>query len=1023
MKKFFLLLLILVTSPPIIGQELDFNFTRYNTSQGLSSNDVSSIVQDARGFLWIGGIAGLQRFDGTRFVSFSDRLGSQNQILLNPIEKLVVDSRDRLWLLLSNGKVARIDADRRTCIEIKISPDPDNHFHPGERDLFSDSWDNIFILDIYKELLIYDEDLSEFRSFKFTITDDRPLRITGIASQPGTGDYWIAFENEGLFSFQTDSGKWSTKESAVSPWMIPGFPRSSFVYGLFVDSRNRLWAQEWLEQGPVLWCFDLPGQEVILSEYPLMQIINSYFVTGPIFESSDGHVWIGGANIFVRYNEEKKTFQSVLNEYRNDRSIYYKVITCIYGDSEDNIWIGTNNNGIYRFNPFAEYFTNVVHINRRTGSRGVGSPMSFMDMPDSTTLVATWGDGLYRYDRHWQEVPLRIENISDQNETTIWCMMKSPSDSLIWMCQQPAAIWSYDPRRKRAKKYETPILKSRSIRQMAEDRQENFWLGIHGTGLYHWKRHYQNLLETDLQRYPFISDCIVNKVLVDREGLIWVATDHLGLYVLKDFDQAPVMHFGAGEKEAIYILPENGVSAVLDYNDSIMIFATSRTIHLFNRKENSIKELGRNGMIKGFIAGLIKDREGFLWVTSSNGLYRINVQTRVFLQFDTSDGIEDTNFTLSSVYEREDGSLVLGGSEEFVVFDPAKIEFTSDIEPQITISDLRINSQAFPVDSILANNHVQLRYNQNALEIDYTTLTFSYPYLIRYKMEGLDQDWRTSNGNSAIYSYLPPGDYNFTMMAEDPDGIVTKNRSIAISIRKPVWKTWWFYCSLGLLGFTILYFFDRERIRRKEQLIIVRNEIAQNLHGEINSALSSINILSEVARIKVAKDPTKAREYLDQIRNKSQTMLTAMDDILWSIDPKNDSMVRVINRLEMFVAKVNSQNRIKIDFLIDPAVNDLKIEMKMRQVLVRLFKGTITNLAKIGANQLHLHLRHHNNYLEFLIEFEASQIDLQLFNNMLQRQDLKNILEENRLNLSHKILRSKGYIQLNIPFTTTVAAV
>lgn len=1013
MYKVVFSILAILFGGTVGSQDLDFTFSKYTTSQGLSSNHVSAIAQDQQGFIWIGHSAGLQRFDGIRFVSLSARTILNNQLLIHPISQLLVDKQNRLWILFSNGNVARLDSERRICEEIRISPDPENKFRATGRFLLHDEMDHIFLLDVRKELLIFQEDSNQFSGFKFKGDDGGLLKVTGLAHQPGTNNYWVSFENQGLFVFQNRNGTWSNTLVKKS---FPGFPRGPVPYNFLIDRKNRLWIQEWLDLGPTVWCFDLSSDTVVLPGYPLMDLVNAYFETGPFFESKEGEIWVAGSNIFARFNEEKKIFQPVRNGYFNERSISFKVINGLYADVEKNIWVGTNDNGVYRFNPSREHFTNVPHLNRRTGKPGVGSPTSFFSLPDQTTLVSTWGDGLYRYDAQWNEIPLGIKNIDDKNEVTIWCLMQSKVDSQIWMSQQPAGLWSYNYNQGKAIFHPTPALENRSIRQIAEDQLGDFWLGMHGTGLYHWKREQGQFDPKNLKPYEFIGRCIINKITVDHQGLIWVATDVEGLYVIESFAKAPVMHFSDQAEKEMFKLPEKGTASALDYNDSLMILATSSSIHIYNRKSNLVNLLGRPGIINGYIAGLIRDRKGFLWITTTSGLYRVHLKNRIFLRFDRQDGIDDEIFTLSSHYEMPDQRLAFGGSEQFIVFDPAAITFTSEVEPEIVISDFRINSQPLPVDSLLRDDRIEVRYNQNALEIDYTTLTYSLPYLIRYKMNGLDNDWRTSPGNSAIYSYLPPGDYKFELTAEDPNGTVTRNRSIAISVRKPLWKTWWFYCSLGLIGFTILYFFDRERMRRKEQLISVRGEIARNLHGEINTALSSINILSEVARIKVAKDPTKAREYLDQITNKSQSMISAMDDILWTLAPENDSVEKVVSRLENYVARMSSQEKVRIDLLVDPGIHHLKLDMQTRQVLIRIFKGSITNLTKVGADELHLHLGSQNHHLEFHIEFDAEKMDVQLFNNILQREELKNMLRENKLHLNYKIARSKGFLQLDIPY-------
>ena len=97
----------------------------------------------------------------------------------------------------------------------------------------------------------------------------------------------------------------------------------------------------------------------------------------------------------------------------------------------------------------------------------------------------------------------------------------------------------------------------------------------------------------------------------------------------------------------------------------------------------------------------------------------------------------------------------------------------------------------------------------------------------------------------------------------------------------------------------------------------MRSDIAGNLHEEVNTALNKINILSEMARLKSDKDPVKSTEYLEQIHTKSHDMIIAMDDMLWSIDPLNDSMEKTIERIREFIDALKRRHAANIELLVD----------------------------------------------------------------------------------------------------------
>jgi signal transduction histidine kinase len=131
------------------------------------------------------------------------------------------------------------------------------------------------------------------------------------------------------------------------------------------------------------------------------------------------------------------------------------------------------------------------------------------------------------------------------------------------------------------------------------------------------------------------------------------------------------------------------------------------------------------------------------------------------------------------------------------------------------------------------------------------------------------------------------------------DGKITENNTrLIIKINPPFWKSWWFYGALILLAGGLLFWFDRERMKRKEAMQQMRTDIAGNLHEQVNTALNNINVLSEMARMKADSEPEKSKEFIEQIHSKSHNMIIAMDDMLWSISPENDSMQKTVDRMQ-----------------------------------------------------------------------------------------------------------------------------
>src|SRR5690606_21310310 len=194
--------------------------------------------------------------------------------------------------------------------------------------------------------------------------------------------------------------------------------------------------------------------------------------------------------------------------------------------------------------------------------------------------------------------------------------------------------------------------------------------------------------------------------------------------------------------------------------------------------------------------------------------------------------------------------------------------------------------------------------------------------------------------------------YTFMVQSQDAEGNTGLNTTtLEIVINPPFWRTWWFFCLLALTMAAIFYWFDRERMNRLKALQKVRTEIAVNLHEEVNSTLSNINLLSEMARIKADKDIERSKEFIDQISRKSHYMITAMDDILWSIDPANDTMQKSLLRMMEFTDSLKNRHGSNIELAIDKKVRSLKLDMKTRHEAFLIFKSALIMMVQYAGGK------------------------------------------------------------------------
>ncbi|MBL0359330.1 MAG: hypothetical protein IPP72_21810 [Chitinophagaceae bacterium] len=992
----------------------EYFFSHYSTASGLLSNQVNTVLQDGEGYIWIGGTDGLQRYDGVRYQSFRHRDGDSLSLPSNPVLQLMLDKQKRLWVLLANGDAGIFNRRDFTFHKVTVKPKKAGSVYSAHKWLTKDEYGNIFYMFFASELLTWNEQKSEF-SYTHNFFSLKPeWTIADIAQQPGTHKYWIGVQGLGIAIYNADTKQWSypgnniEKEPATD-----AFDRTVHPNQMLFDKRGRCWFFCWTSVYPNVFCFDTKTN--VAEKFELLTAVKAYHEINGFFEQQDGTIWVRGVKVFAKLLEKEKKFQLVYNGYRNEHSIAYEIVTALFEDREGSIWTGTDNNGLYRFNPSQEYFTNVSHVNRMSGKTGNGSPMSFIETNRGGYFVGTWEDGLYHYDSNFTVTPAHIKGLDDNAGPFVWTMAASADSNTIWMGSQPG-IYVIDQAKRVAGYYDPASLQHKTVRQLAEDNKGNLWIGMIHSGVYKWKAVNGKVqLKEEPVKFASIPSDGINKIMVDRKGMVWIATAASGLFMIDPSTDEVLLHFernAAGRMK----LPEEGVSAVLDYNDSLVVITTVTKLLLYNRRSQKMYNVGPPDGISGYIAAVEKDQHGFVWITTSSGLYRVGVRKGVFVRFNKEDGIQNDNFVLSASRQLKDGRLLFGSSNHFIMFDPSSISFRrSDL--QVTITNFEVMNKELPVDSLLHLKQIVLGYDENALAVSFSSLLYNSPSLIQYKLDGLDKEWKTADKNyTATYSYLPPGEYILLFKMFDESGnIKESDLRLSIKINSPFWKSWWFFCLLVLLTGSLVFWFDRARMKRKEAVQKMRSDIAGNLHQEVNTALSNINILSEMARLKADTEPKKSKEFIEQIHSRSQNMIVAIDDMLWSITPENDSMEKTVERMQEFIEGLNKQYNIDLQLLVDEKVVALKPDMQFRHEVLLLFKETIKGLVKAGAGNGKIHAGMDKNNLLYTIQFKNDSCDMQQITNLLQSQGMQGRLTKLKAAMHVEVTKVDSTLLLRVP--------
>jgi hypothetical protein len=433
----------------------------------------------------------------------------------------------------------------------------------------------------------------------------------------------------------------------------------------------------------------------------------------------------------------------------------------------------------------------------------------------------------------------------------------------------------------------------------------------------------------------------------DKTDRIWVGTRNMGLFVMDSTGKIVLYQFN--EQPDSFTFMGNSVFDVVQYNDSIF-FVSTGFLNILNLNSGKIQTLTQyDGLPGAGLTQLLLDDEGVLWFNHNNGLGSYNYQKNLFVSYNERNGIIMANKSIHAKLKMKNGEFWFGGENALFGFRPEGLKFKT-APPDVRLTDYKLFNTFIPLDSLLACEKVLLKPDQNSLTIYFSSLSYTQQDKLQYyyKMDGVDKGWnRAEQDLAANYTTLAPGEYTFNVKCINMQGIESANiTSLRIDISPHFHQSRMFPFLVILFVFTITYTFYRLRLYRLLAVERIRNKVARDRHDDVGSALSTINILSSMAKTKLLTDPVKTSEYISKITSNSQYMMDAMDDIVWSIKPDNDNMQKIVARMREYASSILEPKDIVISFDVAENIYDLKLNMETRRDVFLIFKEALNNSAK-----------------------------------------------------------------------------
>ncbi len=786
-------------------------FEALTQRDGLSQSTVNATYQDSTGFIWLATENGLNRFDGYQIRSYLRNRSDPHALESDFLWAIAEDEQGDLWLASDGAGVIRWHraSDRFETVlpAALLDEEPARRL---ARDVLRTDDGRVFVATRGAGVLELDAQgrlLREHRERAGLGSD-----VATSLAMSGADALWVGTD-AGLDRLHLDDGALERLD----------LPQSAEVSSVMEDSRGRLWVGTF-EQG--LW---LRREEQFLAlrhDDADVTSLSSDEVRA-ILEDGAGRIWVATAGGLNLYQETAGGFRRYLHEPDRKFSLNDNRLMSLAEDRSGILWVGTRAGGVSRWNP-------------RSWSLGAHAPsemrggwvFAFADAVKGGTWAAVVGAGLMRVDADGQVIDrfTAAQGYPELGPEPVSSLLLDSSEAL-WIGTMGGGLLRYQPGeaeldRLRHDPADTATLGADGIMCLFEDRDGVIWAGTFGGGLARIDP--RNLTVTRFaagQGDPRqLSGDRATAIAQGVDGRLWIGTDGGGLNVL-DPESGVFQHFRYSADDPQSLGSDTIFSLFVQPDGTLWVGTAGGGLA---RLAPADQAAGRfqslttaDGLSSNVINGIQSDEQGHLWLSSNNGLMRLDPKSWEIEVFHPEHGLVASEFNFGAHHRGADGRLAFGSLGGYNQFDPAEV-LSSSQPPQLVLTGFELFNE--PAD--LGQPYEQLRdvtlkHDQDVLTFEYAALDFAAPSRNRYSvmLDGFDRNWsEPAHHRRSTYTNLDPGHYVFRVRAANADGIWTPEAlSVALHVKPAPWATGWAYAAYAALGLGLVVLGFRWRMHELER--------------------------------------------------------------------------------------------------------------------------------------------------------------------------------------------------------------
>ena len=420
--------------------------------------------------------------------------------------------------------------------------------------------------------------------------------------------------------------------------------------------------------------------------------------------------------------------------------------------------------------------------------------------------------------------------------------------------------------------------------------------------------------------------------------------------------------------EPFYINGKEVYASSLWYQSPRLYIATIND-GLWIKENDSLEHFTTNNYLFSNTIMYVKVTEDHLWLLENNGIQVFDTKNDKILQYIDLPKIIGAD--VFDVAEKNGYGYLTTANGVYKVPMNITVERKA---PQGYLDYVVVNNS-----DTLSKEDMKLPHDKNDVQFFFSSPAFYNPKAIsfKYRLIGDDGEWKITKPDERMlrFSSLPPGEYTFEAIAVNKDGFQQdKPFAFQFEILKPWWNHWWFFVLCNVLIVALVIFVIRNKMNQRLRVEVVRRGIAHDLHDDIGATLSSINFYTELARDEVGEN-----EYLERIKHNINDVVTRLDDLVWSINPKNDTMQQLMHRMQHIAEPLFEAAGIQYHFTCDKKFLDLKLTLADKRNVYLLFKEMVNNVVKHAqCRNCYINIKYENPYLTLSVKDDGIGFDPKL---------------------------------------------